>query len=142
MRFSAIPLVALSVLAVACGGETPAASTPSATPSASASASASVSAPAATTGVEHVDGAKAHQLVAAGAVLVDVRSADEYKDKHLDDAISVPLEEVASHDFGPKDKPLVFYCTAGHSSKQAAEALAARGYTHVYLLGAMSAWGK
>lgn len=101
-------------------------------------------APAATTtttaSVEKVDGAKAHELVASGAQLVDVRSADEYAQKHVDGAVNVPLESVASHDFGGKDKPLVLYCTAGHRSAQAADQLRAAGYTRVYLLGPMSAW--
>ena len=121
MRIASI----LVALAVACGGSS---SPPPAAPAASSDVA--------------VDGPKAHQLVAAGATLVDVRSADEYAQQHIDGAVNVPMDQVASHDFGGKDKPLVFYCTAGHRSKQAVDQLRASGYTHVYLLGPMSAWGK
>jgi phage shock protein E len=119
----------LLLLAAACGGSPPPASSPA--PSNSAAAAS-----------DTVDGKKAHDLVAAGAVLVDVRSADEFAEKHIDGAINVPLEAVASHDFGGKDKSLVFYCTAGHRSSQAVDTLRKQGYTHVYLLGPMSAWSK
>jgi len=77
-----------------------------------------------------------------GAQLVDVRSPDEFAEKHIDGAINVPIDAVTSHDFGGKDKPLVLYCRAGHRSQQAADALRAGGYTRVYLLGPMSAWGN
>lgn len=89
-----------------------------------------------------IDGTKAHELVQGGAVLVDVRSPDEYAQKHIDGAINVPVEEVATHDFGGKDKPVVLYCMHGVRSAKAAETLRAAGYTQVYLLGPMSAWDK
>lgn len=117
-------------IVIACGSSQPAASSPAAPTSAPQSAT------------EKVDGAKAHELVAAGAVLVDVRSPDEYAEKHVEGAVNVPADQIASHDFGGKDKPLVLYCTAGHRSARAADQLRASGYTHVYLLGPMSAWDQ
>ena len=117
-------------IVIACGSSQPAASSPAAPTSASQSTT------------EKVDGAKAHELVAAGAVLVDVRSPDEYAEKHVDGAVNVPADQIASHDFGGKDKALVLYCSAGHRSARAADQLRASGYTHVYLLGAMSAWDQ
>lgn len=75
-----------------------------------------------------------------GALLVDVRSPEEFQDKHVDGAVNVPLEQVGTHDFGGKDKAIVLYCRAGHRSEKAAEQLSSQGYTNVHLLGAMSAW--
>jgi phage shock protein E len=115
------------------------ASSPSPAPSATA-ASASASASAADPG--QVDGAAAHKLVQDGAVLVDVRSPDEYATKHIDRAINVPADGIATHDFGGKDKPVVLYCMHGRRSAQAAATLRSAGYSHVYLLGPMSAWGQ
>ena len=139
-------IVALSFasaqMLLACGGSAPAPATPSSptTPTmATAAAPPAPSAPAAPS-FDRVDGAKAHELVKAGAVLVDVRSPEEFASKHLDGAINVPSADVASHDFGGKDKAVVLYCQAGHRSEKAAQALAGQGYTHVHLLGAMSAW--
>src|ERR1019366_8517446 len=57
-----------------------------------------------------VDGAAAHKLVQGGALLVDVRTPEEFAAKHIDGAINVPVDDVATHDFGGKDKPLVPYC--------------------------------
>lgn len=127
-------VVSIAVAAIACGASTPPASNASSAPTTSASAAASTT--------DHVDGAQAHELVKNGAQLVDVRSADEFAEKHIDGAINVPVDTVASHDFGGKDKPLVLYCRSGHRSQQAVETLRANGYTRVYLLGAMSAWGN
>ncbi len=113
------------------------ASSPSPAPSATA-ASTSASASAADPG--QVDGAAAHKLVQDGAVLVDVRSPDEYATKHIDGAINVPADGIATHDFG--GKPVVLYCMHGRRSAQAAATLRSAGYSHVYLLGPMSAWGQ
>jgi phage shock protein E len=89
-----------------------------------------------------VDGRTAHQLVHDGALLVDVRTADEYAAKHIDGAVNVPVDDVATHDFGGKDKPLVLYCMHGQRSEHAAEVLRSNGYTHVSVLGPMSAWDQ
>jgi rhodanese-related sulfurtransferase len=123
----------LSVLAVAMMA---ASCTPSSPPAAASPA------PSATVSADHVDGAKAHALVHDGAVLVDVRSPEEFASKHIEGAVNVPVDEVTSHDFGGKDKPVVLYCARGHRSEKAGEALRGQGYTHVYVLGAMSAWDQ
>jgi phage shock protein E len=97
--------------------------------------------PSVTVTADRVDSATAHSLVHQGATLVDVRTPEEFASKHIDGAVNVPLADVSSHDFGGKDKPLVLYCARGHRSQQAGETLRSQGYTHVYVLGAMSAWG-
>lgn len=113
--------------ALACGGTSPATQTASTPPPAAA---------------DSIDGPAARALVKNGALLVDVRSPEEFSEKHIDGAINVPLDAVATHDFGGKDKDLVLYCRSGHRSRQAAQALRSAGYTRVHLLGAMSAWGE
>lgn len=110
------------------------ASAPSATP-----APAPASSPGA---ARNVDGAEARKLVAGGAKLVDVRSPAEYAEKHIAGAENVPDDTAATHDFGPKDGAIVVYCRAGARSARVAEALRARGYTHVYELGPMSRWDE
>ncbi len=119
-------------LVLACGGSS------AATP---ASTTAATTTTVATPSVDHVDGPAAKDLVKKGAILVDVRSPEEFAEKHIEGAINVPLDSIASHDFGGKDKSLVLYCRSGHRSGQAADVLKANGYTNVHLLGAMSAWG-
>jgi phage shock protein E len=91
---------------------------------------------------DRIDGATAHELVRNGATLVDVRSAAEFASRHIEGAVNVPVDDVTTHDFGGKDKPLVLYCMHGQRSGQAAKVLRDAGYTRVYLLGAMSAWDQ
>jgi phage shock protein E len=120
-------LLAAAMLLTSCGS-----------PAAPAAAPLPASAPPAT---DRIDGATAHALVQGGATLVDVRSPDEFAAQHIEGAVNVPAAEVASHDFGGKDKAVVLYCTHGRRSQQAGEALRSQGYTRVYVLGPMSAWG-
>ncbi len=116
---------------VACASAPPA--TPATPPSTTAIApSTSTSA--------RVDGRTAHQLVHDGATLVDVRTPEEYAAKHIDGAINVPVDDLATHDFGGKDKSIVVYCTHGQRSDHAGETLKSDGYTNVHVLGPMSAW--
>jgi rhodanese-related sulfurtransferase len=96
----------------------------------------------ASTSAEKVDGAKAKKLVAGGARLVDVRGADEFAAKHVEGAENAPVETIEDRDLGAKDSPLVLYCSSGARSERAAATLRSKGYTHVYVLGAMSNWDK
>ena len=131
MRTALVPVLLSTLLG--CASSSP--------PAASAPAAPSASPPAAVDPGQ-VDGAAAHKLVQDGAQLVDVRSADEYATRHIDGAVNVPIDGIATHDFGGKDRPVVLYCMHGRRSAQAAETLRSSGYTHVYLLGPMSAWGN
>ena len=76
------------------------------------------------------------------AMLIDVRTEEEYKEKHLDDAINIPydvigdtIETYGTIDF---DTPIIVYCKSGGRSSQAAETLKDKGYTKIYDLGAIS----
>jgi len=84
----------------------------------------------------------AHQLVAGGAKLVDVRTRAEFESKHLPNAINVPLQELADRVslLEPKDQPLVIYCRSGHRSGLAVTQLKQAGFTRLYDLGPMTAW--
>lgn len=89
-----------------------------------------------------IGGARARELVAGGAKLVDVRSAAEYAEKHVDGAENVPVDAIGDRELGPTDTPIVVYCRSGGRSARAASALRARGYTNVYDLGGMSSWDE
>jgi rhodanese-related sulfurtransferase len=120
-------VLSLSLAAVACGGA------PAGAPGTAAAASGSV---------EHVDGSKAKKLVAGGAKLLDVRGADEYGPKHIEGAENAPVETIDEADVGAKDATYVLYCSSGARAERAATALKKKGYTKVYVLGAMSNWDK
>ena len=115
-------LLSVSVAATACGGGAPP--------------------PANDASQAHVDASKAKKLVAGGAKLIDVRCADEYGTKHIEGAENNPVETIEGADLGPKDGAIVLYCDSGARAARAAATLRAKGYTHVYELGAMANWNK
>ena len=93
-----------------------------------------------TTATAEVDGARAHELVASGATLLDVRTPEEFAAGHIDGAVNVPVDEVGSRLSGiPHDEPVVVYCHSGRRAARAAQTLSQNGY-QVYNLGPMSAW--
>lgn len=87
------------------------------------------------------DTALAHQQ--AGAVIVDVRSRDEYDEKHIAGAVHISLDAVETSLpalYPDKSTELIFYCTKGVRSQTALETAQKLGYTTVYSLGAMDKW--
>jgi phage shock protein E len=89
-----------------------------------------------------VSSARARELVASGAKLVDVRTPAEFSMGHVPGAVNVPLGELKERAdaLGAKDKPLVLYCASGTRSAMARSLLKGRGFTQVFNLGSMSRW--
>jgi rhodanese-related sulfurtransferase len=85
---------------------------------------------------------KAHQLVEAGAILVDVRTKDEFAAGHIVGATNVPLQQLPAEapKLASEHKPIVVYCKSGMRSGAARRILRGAGAAHVYDLGAMSRW--
>ena len=79
---------------------------------------------------------------AAGAVLLDVRTPQEYRKGHIPGSQNVPLqqldkvEEVTEN----KDTVLYVYCRSGARSRQAVSLLQAMGYTNVHNIGGIAAY--
>ncbi len=76
--------------------------------------------------------------------LLDVREKEEYRDGHLDGAISLPrgfLEMRVEETVPDKEKPIIAYCAGGTRSLIAARTLKEMGYTNVVsMTGGFSAW--
>jgi adenylyltransferase/sulfurtransferase len=86
----------------------------------------------------------ARQLIAQGALVVDVREPHEYRQGyHLPNAISLPLSQF-KQDFSkhiPKGKPVVLYCQQGQRSLVALSMLQNSGYDSCYsIAGGITAW--
>ena len=64
---------------------------------------------------------------APGAILVDVREAEEYAAGHIPGAVHVPLSAIREIDL-PADAPLFLYCLRGTRSLRAAGILRRMGY--------------
>ena len=76
---------------------------------------------------------------AAGAMLYDVRTSEEYNAGHLDKAILWPVEDMEKGKLPdvPKDTKLYVYCRSGNRSSQAAAILKDAGYTNIVDLGGL-----
>lgn len=71
--------------------------------------------------------------IAAGATVIDVRTAEEYDEVRYPGAINIPVDSLARKlgSVGPKDKPVIVYCESGGRSSVAAAILKANGFTDV-----------
>lgn len=89
-------------------------------------------------------GRTARELVARGAVLLDVRTPEEFRDEHVPGAVNVPLQELTARlgEVGPRDRTVVVYCRSGRRSAEAARLLEHAGFRHVHDMGAMLEWAN
>lgn len=78
------------------------------------------------------------QLIEQGALIVDVRTPQEFVEGHLDNALNFPLHELDKH-FSSIDKGsvIVLYCRSGNRSGQAFNYLREQGFTHLHNAGGL-----
>jgi rhodanese-related sulfurtransferase len=82
-----------------------------------------------------------------GVQMLDVRTKEEYKSGHLQNAVLIPwtdrdFEERAAAELR-KDQPLFVYCRSGGRSGKATMALVKLGFTRIHeLQGGILAWEK
>ena len=70
-------------------------------------------------------------------ILIDVRSRQEYKEKHLEGSISIPIYELKSivtRRIPNKNTTIVVYCQTGQRSRKAMQILYKLNYNNVYNL--------
>jgi rhodanese-related sulfurtransferase len=88
-----------------------------------------------------VDAHEAVRLVGDGAVLLDVREADEWQAGHAPDATHIPMSELSRRTAEvPTDRLVVCVCHVGARSAAVAAALANAGWQTANLRGGMNAW--
>ena len=78
-----------------------------------------------------------------GYIILDVRTPEEFADKHIPGAINIPNETIGaeeSPELPVKDQLILVYCRSGNRSKQASEKLAALGYTNIVEFGGINDW--
>lgn len=76
------------------------------------------------------------------AVLVDVRTAQEYQEGHIPGSKNVPLQQLDRIASVAKNKgtQLFVYCYSGSRSRQAARMLRQMGYANVTNIGGIAAY--
>ena len=78
----------------------------------------------------------------AGLVILDVRTVAEYNDGHIEGAINIPVEELATRlsELDKNDEILV-YCRTGNRSTTAVEIMKDAGFTKIYhMYEGISVW--
>ena len=76
-------------------------------------------------------------------IILDVRTPEEFSEKHIPGAINVANETIGSEkipELPDKDQLILVYCRSGNRSKQAAEKLVALGYTNIVEFGGINDW--
>ena len=90
-----------------------------------------------------VDTAELATALAGGAVLVDVRRADEYEVVHVPGAVLIPLPELGQRTGEvPSGQRVYVICATGARSLAAAEALNRAGWDTVSVAGGTKAWAQ
>ena len=82
-----------------------------------------------------------------GALLLDVRTPEEFAEGHVEGARNIPVDEVASRideieklAGGDRTRPIVVYCRSGRRAAKAKATLLEHGFTKVSNLGGLADW--
>jgi len=80
------------------------------------------------------------EWINSGALIVDVRTPQEFASGHFNGAINIPLSELHKnlHMFGDKEMKIIVYCRTGNRSGQAKNILEKNGFTRVINGGGLS----
>lgn len=84
--------------------------------------------------------AKARQLIAGGALVLDVRTSQEFASGHARGAVSLPVEQVRRRiaEIEPdRSRTILAYCQSGTRSAIACRILRGLGYQHAHNLGTL-----
>ena len=76
-------------------------------------------------------------------IILDVRTPEEFAEKHIPGAINVANETIGTDEIPElpdKDQLILVYCRSGNRSKQASEKLVALGYTNIVEFGGINDW--
>ena len=74
----------------------------------------------------------------SGYIILDVRTPEEFAEKHIPNAINVPNETIGTDEISQlpdKNQLIMVYCRSGRRSKEAAEKLVKLGYTNIVEFG-------
>lgn len=80
----------------------------------------------------------AKELIAGGAALVDVRSAEEYAEDSVDGSVNVPVDEFEDWlSTQSADETIVVYCASGNRAAKAVEIAEEQGFMNIYNAGSI-----
>lgn len=81
-------------------------------------------------------------IIANGALIIDVRTKEEYKEGHIEGSLNIPVDEIGkAMDWLIKDIPVVLVCASGSRSAFVKTILQANGFKTVYNGGSWDCLG-
>ena len=88
-------------------------------------------------GLKKIDAAAASKLMDDGALMVDVREADEFAQARVPGSVNVALSQLEASEIpAAVGQPIVFFCRSGNrTTVHAARLIAAGGHADAYVLG-------
>jgi rhodanese-related sulfurtransferase len=78
------------------------------------------------------------ELVKRGAMIIDVRTPEEYNSGHLSQAFNMPVDDIGSllpAKVRDKSRVILLHCKTGLRSKKAKTTLIRQGYSNVFDMG-------
>lgn len=77
-----------------------------------------------------------------GAVLLDVRTKEEYAEYHIKGSLNIPLDslEHTEQQIPDKSTTVFVHCLSGARSARATAYLRAKGYSNIYDIGGISSY--
>jgi len=74
------------------------------------------------------------EIVKGGAIILDVRTKNEYESGHIKNSINIPVDQLERNlnKLKDKNKPIITCCASGMRSAVAKNILNSKGYTLVY----------
>ena len=74
------------------------------------------------------------ELVARGAIIIDVRTKGEFTGGHIKGSINISVDQLGKnlHRLKDKNKPIITCCESGARSASAKSILKSNGFTEVY----------
>ncbi len=83
------------------------------------------------------------KAVAENAIIIDVRSAEEFRRGHIPMAMHMSLSDIQQGRFKlPRGRTLILYCDSGANSLKAARILAGYGYKTMNAVGGIQQYDK
>src|SRR5579885_153207 len=94
--------------------------------------------------IRQIDAEQARKLLEQGAIIIDVRESEEWRQGHIPQATFIPrgfLELRVEEKIPDRKAPVIVQCASGTRSLLAARTLAEMGYENLYnLTGGFNGW--
>ncbi len=95
--------------------------------------------------IQKVNGEEAREILQTysdNAILIDVRTEEEYQTTGITGSILIPHDqiEMITANYPDKDTHIILYCNTGRRSNIAAKTLESLGYRHIYDMESYKNW--